>query len=317
MTTDTRDLTGARASSLVLCERKAVYEGVDAPRAETDTRMERIFRRGRRIGQVIAEEIAEGMAEEGRAAILEREITWAAGTGHADLFIPDDRHTIEIVSTAGAALPPHKPRQVAFYSMHDPDSDFATVLSIDPSTNEEQAYPIDVETFVPELTAAVERVVHDIRQEGGPRYARRALDARGDQVDSPAGFPCFNCPFREACWADWEPEPAGILPDDLHAVVTELADARDVLGRFKNVPHAEATRDELQARLAGRLKPGVNYRIPGAFSKVRYSPVAGRRTFGLKAFEDAGHVLPEIAEPFVTTGKGHLHWTITREEPGT
>ena len=314
MTTTDRILQGARASSLVMCERKAAYEGLGAERDETDPRMERIFRRGRRIGQVIAEEIAENMAAEGRAVEVEREITWAAGTGHADIFVPDDRHTIEVVSTPGAALPSYKPRQVAFYSHHDPDSDFATVLSIDPSTNEERAYPIDVETFVPWIEETVERVVRAIRT-GDVGVAKRALDEDGEQVEHPEGFACFNCPFKGPCWAGWEPAPVGMLPDDLHDDVRQLADLEDKLARYKPgaLPAFEEQRDVLRGRLRGRMRAGSNYRAPG-FTKVRVTEVAGRRSFGLKAFEDAGHVLPEIAEAFVTTGRGHDRWYITREE---
>ena len=55
-----------------MCERRAVYEGIGAAREETDPAQERIFRRGRRLGQMLAEEIAETLAEDGRAVELER-----------------------------------------------------------------------------------------------------------------------------------------------------------------------------------------------------------------------------------------------------
>lgn len=320
-TTDQRILTGPRASSLVLCERKAVYEGIGAEREETDPRMERIFRRGRRLGAMLAEEIAETLAEDGRRAELEREIPWPLGNpiglGHADLFIPDEGHTIEIVSTAGADLPSYKPRQVAFYSMHDPDSEAATVLSIDPSTNEERAYPIDVSSFVEEINESIRRVVYDI-DHGGVRYAKRALRYDGMQTDEPSGFPCFDCPFRRTCWEDWEPAAVGMLPEPLHEVVEQLAAIEDKMGlaRVSEIPHLEEQRDALRERLAGHLRPGSNYRAPG-FSKIRVTEVSGRRTFSMKAYEDAGHKMPEVAESFTKVGKGHLRWTITREEPGS
>ena len=320
MTTTDRILTGPRASSLVLCERKAVYEALGTEREETDPRMERIFARGRRLGAMLAEEIAETLAEEGRAAELEREIPWPLGspigTGHADLFIPDEGHTIEIVSTAGADLPPYKPRQVAFYSLNDPASVAATVLSIDPSTNEERAYPIDVETFRADLDESVKRVLWGIRNDS-VRHVRRARRSDGQETDEPSGFPCFDCPFRRTCWQDWEPAPVGVLPDPLHEVVGELGALEDKMStaRVTEVPFLEEQRNALRERLAGHMRPGANYRAPG-FSKVRVSEVSGRRTFSLKAFEDAGHTLPAVAESFVKVGAGHLRWTITREEPG-
>lgn len=319
MTTTDRILTGARASSLVLCERKAVYEGLGTERDEADARMERIFRRGRRLGQLLAEEIAEGLTEDGMRVELEREIPWplggeTVGTGHADVFLPDDRHTLEIVSTAGADLPAYKPRQLAFYVIHDPDSDGGTVISIDPSTNEERSYPINVDHFRADLDEAVRRVIYDLRQ-GQVRYARRALGYHGEQVDEPSGFPCFDCPFKGVCWQDFEPVPAGAIPEELHALVEELAALQDRMGvaRVNDLPHLEEQRDALRARLAGHLKPGANYRAPG-FQKVRLSEVAGRRTFSMKAYEDAGHAMPPEADAFTKTGAGHLRWTITREQ---
>ena len=148
---------------------------------------------------------------------------------------------------------------------------------------------------------------------GRPGDAKRALDPYGEQVDHPRGFPCFNCPFVRACWDGWEPEPAGVLPDDLHGVVVELASVEDQLAKVKSLPMLEARRDELRAKLRGRLRPATNYRAPG-FDKVRVIEVAGRRTFSLKDFEAAGHALPDVAEDFIRTGAGHDRWYITREQ---
>lgn len=316
MTTTDRILQGARASSLVMCERKAVYEGIGAERRETDPSMERIFRRGRRLGAMLASEIAETLAEDGREAQLEREIPWPysdpIGVGHADLYIPDERHTVEIVSTSGADLPWYKPRQVAFYVLNDPEAEYGSVLSIDPSTNEERSYPVDAEDFRADLAEAVERVVRGIRTRN-PGTAKRALDRNGDQADHPSGFPCFNCPFVEPCWAGWEPEPAGALPDDLADAIAELADVEDKLARIKQHAALEERREELREKIRGRIKLGTNYRAPG-FQKVRVIEVSGRRTFALKDYETAGHRLPDVADAFITTGKPHERWYITREQ---
>lgn len=316
MTTTERILSGPRASSLVMCERRAVYEAIGAKRDETDPAQERIFRRGRRIGQMLAEEIAETLAADGREAVLEREIPWPynnpIGVGHADLFIPDERHMVEIVSTKDADLPHYKPRQVAFYVLNDPDAEHATVLSIDPSTNEERSYSIDVEAFRADLTESVMRAIRAINA-GRPADAKRALRHDGDQVDSPSGFPCFGCPFRRPCWDGWEPDPVGELPAELHAIVERLAAVEDELGRYKAAPSLEEERAELRERLRGRMKPGTNYRAPG-FDKIRFTEVSGRRTFSLKDFEAAGHRMPDVAEDFTKTGAGHDRWTITREQ---
>lgn len=314
MTTVERTLTGPRASSLAMCERRPYYEAIGAAREDVHPRQERIFRRGRRIGIMLAQEIAETYAEQDIRVEVEREVPWPTldpiGVGHADLFIPDDAHTIEIVSTAGADLPRHKALQAAFYSIHDPASQYATVLSIDPSTNEEKAYPVEVEGMRDELDERVERVVHALK---GGMIPRRALRNDGDQVETPHEWPCFDCPFRRTCWAEWEPAPAGVLPDHLHPLVAELAGIEDRLAKVKALPDLEARRDEIRGLLRGHLREKADYRIPG-FKKIRVSPVAGRRTFALKRFEDAGHTLPALAEEFVSTGQGHDRWTLTREE---
>lgn len=314
MTTAERTLTGPRASSLVICERRAVYEALDAPREPTDPRMERIFKRGRRLGTMLAQEIADGMAAEGRVAEVEREVPWPhispVGVGHADVFIPDDAHTIEIVSTAGCELPSHKARQAAFYSFYDIDSTAATVLSIDYSTNEERAYPVDVGGLQDEIEESVDRFLHGVN---GGQLPRRAIRPDGYQVESPSEWPCFDCPFRRACWANYEAEPPGQLPEDLHASVIELADLEDRIARAAKLTGFEARRDELRAQLGGRMRNGGRYRAPGIKS-VHRTEVAGRRTFGLKAFEDAGHVLSPAAQEFVATGRGHDRWYFTREE---
>lgn len=323
MSTTERVLTGPRLSSLAMCERRPVYEYLDVERDPIHPNQERMFRRGRRLGQLIADEIRENLAEDGREVEAEREIPWGPDgqyTGHADVFVHGEGLTIEVVSTAGADLPLYKVRQVVLYHVLDPESHGAAVLSIDPSTNEERFYPIDVDGPMPdgertwrEWAEEVLARVYAAMAAGDPGMARVALDHNGEQVESPSGFPCFDCPFKRPCWANWEPLPKGQVPEELHAAVVELAMIEDKLASVRRADHLEERREELRELLAGQLQAGTDYTAPG-FQKIRFSEVKGRTTFSLSAFEKAGHRLPDEAKAFISVGRGHLRWTITREQ---
>lgn len=314
MAVDDRDLRGARASTLVVCVRQAYFQTTDLPRLEWDPELLRIFARGRRIGQLIADEMEEDLRAQDRQVVREKAIPWGPGgrwTGHADLFIPDEGHTIEVVSTADCALPEHKARQVAFYSMHDPESEQATVLSVDPSTNDERAYPINVEFFEDDLRERLALHEEAVRA-GDPERAPRATRPGGDltvEVQSPSEWPCFNCPFRAHCWEGWVPPEPGRLPVSALGIASVLEGVEDEVRRqnAKAPKSLVEQRDALRQQLAGLMRPREEYVVGDMV--VKYTEVAGRRTFDLAAFEKAGHRLPEEAQAFVRTSAGHQRWT--------
>lgn len=303
MTTTT--LSGPRWSSAVVCARAAVYQGLGIDGDPYSDATERRFGRGRRIGRVIADEIADTLTAQGRAANVEVECPWPrenpVGVGHADVTIPDESKVIEAVSTAGCALPEHKALQAVGYA----DSlgyENATVLSVDPHTGDERVYPLNIAELLPRVRAIQDAVVAGLN--GGP-----LPDRMNGSPATPGAYPCDDCPFRRRCYDGWAPPPAGSLPDH--------ADDFDRLGAIeiaikkagKEGKALEAERDEIRARLAPHLVDGMDYIEAGV--RVRRTPVAGRRSLSFSAMEAAGWSLPPEAEPFVSEGKGFDRWTVS------
>jgi hypothetical protein len=305
----TATLAGPRWSSAVLCPRRAVYEGLGYPREPDPPELAGVFRRGRFIGAAVAADLDESLREQGRpVGQAEREIPWPpetpVGTGHADYFIPDEARIVEAVSTKGCDLPPHKAVQGAGYALADPEAEAATVLSIDPNDYSERAYPLDLDGLRDEVEAIWDTVLGHLRA--------KAIPPRPEHLEHPGQRPCFDCPFRRTCWAGFEPLPAPRLPERLHDDLRRLADLEDEIARAKQVDHLTSERDEIRERLAGLLEDGVDY-IGGGI-RVKRTPVKGRRSFGLSAFEKAGHRLPPEAQEFVTESGGYDRWTVRREE---
>lgn len=302
-------LTGPRWSSAVQCARRAVYEGVGAPREEATEEQEGYFRRGRLLGLVRAQELDEQLVAAGRPkGQAEREIPWPpddpVGVGHADYYIPDELELIEVTSTEGCELPAHKVLQLAGYIIFDRLATNGRVLSIDPASLAERAYRIDPETFRDEVERIASQVVAGIRD--------GVLPDRPAHVESPTQRPCFGCPFLRECWKHWEPHPVGTLPASVHDDLRRLAELEDDCARYKNVPHLEAEREEIRDKLAGMMAEGGVYR--GGGISVKWTGVEGRRTFRLADYEKAGHRLPDVAEGFINNGKGHRRWTVRRLE---
>lgn len=301
MTTTERTLTGPRASSAVLCARMAAYQGLDVEVVPYPDETLRRFARGIRLGQVMGHEIIETLAINGREAVLEHEVPWPAddpiGVGHVDVYEVAANHPIEVVSTEGCALPPNKAKQVAWYAL-SLGSEKASVVSVDPKSGESRVYPVNVEAFRAEIEAIQESIVLAMR--GGPLPERF-------EGSSPAAWPCFECPFRVGCFADWTPPPAGRLPgmgDDL----VRLADLTAQIARLKKADDLESERDEIRERIAPLMEPGEDY-IEGGV-KVRRTQVAGRRSFSFSAMEAAGYSLPPDLAEFVTDGKPFDKWTV-------
>lgn len=305
MTTDLM-LTGPRWSSAVVCPRMAAYQGLGVEGDPYPEDVLRRFGRGRRIGRAMAEEVAATLGAQGRQAILEREVPWPAadpvGTGHADIDIPDESTVIEVVSTEGCALPPHKARQVAGYAINL-GREQARVLSVDPKTGDDKAYPVNVEAFRP----VVERIEGQVAAaiHGGP------LPDRFEGA-SPGGYPCMDCPFRRGCFHDWTPPPIGRLPEAGEDFQALLDIEREASKSKKLTAALERDREEIRARLAGRMEDGMDYIEDGV--RVRRTTVAGRRSLSLTAMEAAGFELTPQQQEFLSVGGGYDRWTVRAVE---
>lgn len=318
-------LTGIRWSDAVICPRRAVYQGLNIPAEPYSEETLGYFRRGRILGRVIAEELAERLVEQGRpAGKAEVEVPWPAAnpiaTGHADYYIPDETTIVENVSNADCHLPPHKAVQAAGYAINHPTATAALVRSVDPSSYREVGHPIDFEGLRPMVEAIQAEVVAGVKDGVIPdrfRPLRRDLETGelgfGDEVESPMSQPCRDCPFRRECWKSWEPYPVGKLPEKYDADLERLAELEDKLGRVKKGLKSETDeRDALRDKLEGMMVEGGRYR--GGDVEVRWTEVAPRRSFRLGDYETAGHELPEDAKPFVSEGGGYRRWTVKRVE---
>lgn len=305
----TRVLTGPRWSSAVQCSRRAVYEGLGIAGEPFSAETLGYFRRGRLLGETFARDINDQLVEQGRPeALLELEVPWpnpeTIGTGHADLFIPDEGRIVEIVSSADCDLPAHKPVQAAGYALNWPDAKAATVLAIDPSSLRDQAFPVDL--------LGLQDEVHEIEQEVLRGLRDGELPERPEGIESPSQRPCFDCPFRRECWKTWEPWPVGTLPESLNGDLLRLADLEDQISRAKKVEHLTDERDEIRGKLRGLMVEGGQYRGGGV--QVKWTEVAPRRTFRLADYEKTGHTLPPAEQEFVKESGGYDRWTVKRVE---
>lgn len=305
MTTAERLLTGPRWSSAVRCARQTVYQGLNAPEEPPPEDVQLRWRRGSILGAAAAEHIRREYIRRGGMPRAEEEIPWPAadpvGVGHADLYIPAERHIIEIVTTKDAALPEAKPLQVSGYVINHPKAIQGTVLSIDPNTSEERSYPIDVEGLSGAVARIEDQVMRGIRS-GGDLLPERA-------GRHPMDWPCRECPFATTvCYQDWDEPPLVELPG-VQADIERLADLDDLLAESKD-PVLEEERKALRDRLAPMVEPGKDYMAGNI--RFRRTPVDGRRSLDLSSMEKAGYSLPRDAEEFVRTGKGYDRWTVRR-----
>lgn len=304
MTTTERVLEGSRWSSAVLCARMATFQGLGTEGTPPTPEQERIFRRGRFIGDAIAADVLAMYAEEGVEAVAEQPVPWPAkdpiGTGHADIYVPAEKHVIEVVSRKDGDLPAYKVLQVVGYAVNL-GAARASVLSIDPSTYAERAYPVEIEAFREQVEDIQSQVVAGL---DGVMPERAGAH--------PGDFPCFWCAFRKTCWDGVELEPADRLEQPEHVrLLQRLADIEDQLPVFTNrEKELKAERDEIREALEPHITPGRET-IAGGI-RVKVTPVAGRTSLNLGAMGKTGHFLPENLQPFVTTGAGWNKWTVKR-----
>ncbi len=300
-------LTGPRLSSAVRCPRMAVYQGVGVEGREPTLEEQRRFRRGHALADVAKQQIAEDLAAQGRSVEFEVEIPWGGvGVGHADVDIPDDDTIVEITTTKDCDLPEHKPVQAAAYAIEHGRAG-AVVLSIDPSTGEEQAYPINVDAFRDRWAAIKQQVIDGVRDGVLPDRVCRHPN------DGPARF----CPFSGLdghCFQGWVPT---VEHPDAPTAFQELADLEDQL---RDAPPSladelKARREDVRAEVLAYVDAGVES-VAGGVS-VRVTEVAEGEGFSLAAMRKAGFDLPDQLHAFITRRSQHTRWTVRRvqEQP--
>jgi len=312
-------LTGPRLSSAVRCPRMAVYQGLDIPQPELTIETQRLFRRGHALADVAKQQIAEGRAElfpDERPVEFEVEIPWPAdapvAVGHADLYIPDEEHIVEIVTAKDCDLPEVKALQVTGYVHEHPTAVSGSVLSIDPSSGEERLYPINVEALAPKWLEIRDKVVVGLRDDDGPIASGLPDRVCRHPNDGPAMF----CPFGGGdghCFREWTPDVEHV---DAEPAFRALADLEDLLSTEKSSRDEElkAERDDLRAEVLAHVDPGGGEYVSGGVS-VRVTEVKEGETFSLADMKKAGFALPPELEAFVKPRKASQRWTVKRVEP--
>lgn len=304
----TRVLEGVRLSELARCPRMAALRGLGAEPAPPSDRARRWIARGQLFGIYAFLQFAE---KHGRQNVeREREIPWACGTGHADVYVKPQRLIVEVVSsTSPDAIFAAKARQARLYLLHDPEAERTAVFVIDPSTlDREDLIPIvlrpdDEEELQAEIAAVQDALA------GGP------LPDCCAATPSECARSLF-CPFTEQAWDGWTPAP----PEPIEAD----ADVLELLGSWVQTKTEEkfaATRaDELHAerkaieeQLAALDLPAKITLELGGYKVVR-SPRAGRVSVSLAKARESGLWTPahdELFAPFVKVSAGYDVWTIT------
>ena len=304
-------LTGARLSQLSRCPRQAAYGALGTPEDETPVDMALYFRRGHFMSRLRHLEYAEQYGAD--QVELEREIPWALGTGHADIYIQPTRTIVEVVSTVSpsALIEALKIDQAKTYVVLDPEAERAVVDVINPSSlAPAHSIPVrvadDDEAEVHEKVAQVVRAVESGGEELPARVCERPSQARS-----------YLCPFASTCFAGWQEPEHDIDSPEARRLAAELL----ALDRARR--EAKAVVSELDGRwrdVTGELAeivPAGKTHL-GAVTITR-TPVAGRVTFGLSTARKAGYWTPEDEarfEAFLKRGEPHERWSVVRDGEG-
>lgn len=307
MAIDTRNLVGARASSAVRCIAKAEHEALNTPRDEDAQQfLQKHFRRGVNVGRAWAS--AREHEWGGLHQIeSEAEIPWGLGwVGHADLLDRTDKVVFEAYHAAGGAFREEKALQAAFYADELGPEWTAELAVIDTTevSDEEgfavQPYEINIDGLRDRVRGIKARVVAAV--EAG------AMNPADKVGDSPLHSECRECPFKAACWADWQPKTPSEVPgletsfDALRIVQSDLHHAEAKVAELKRM------RDEYRDEVREYLPIGVPAVSGGTL--IRRSEVAGRVSVKLGDFTKAGFSLPAELAPFVSEGKPSERWKV-------
>jgi hypothetical protein len=315
---DDRDLTGVRWSGLVSsrCARRVYYEHNGQAHDEPDERTRRMWARGRRYEQIIADEVLDELAANGVVAERQAVLEWPSpahpiGRTHLDILAPvgDSIRIVEIKSNAGAHLLENAALQLAGQAIlvadqtsiepngsplaHDVD---AFVVAVDSHTGERRDHRIEW-TEYQGLVELLWRLAADaIAAEQLPdRVAERPSDAR-----------CMFCPFKATCWDGWE-------PPDIDQVIG-LDDVADELAQLDAdlKLHGERAKKLLERRdqLREKLRPHLPVNELVGVGKVLIKlTVFDVTTMALGEARTAGLALPAEFDPYVTTSPREK-WTV-------
>ncbi len=281
-----------RWSSVRSCPRKAVYEWEGAPARERTGQEEGYLWRGKSIGRDYTAFLATQMGvkvwvdsghdywvppelraidRETAGLVCEVKIEWPVGVGHADIWIPETRTIVEILSSANASEEMRRSKllQAVGYTEHHSGAENCALVVIDPSDfTQERIVLVKHSRLYQELLAGMEERIGQLAKwadEGTvpARVCGKPSEARG-----------HFCMHAAHCFEGWtEPPLEEITADEtlVDAVVEfdVVKRARAELSREDRT--LERKQKEVQALIeAAELPAGV---------KVQVGPFAVTRTF--------------------------------------
>jgi hypothetical protein len=243
-----------RWSMACRCPRAAVLQRRGAPASERTERQQRMLRRGQLFEDIVADQY---IARYGDMNVQrQREVRWPGGTLHPDLYLIEERASIEVKSSSHpAGLLADAALQNAGQQLFDEDCDRGAIVFVDPVDLEMRQETVDVDSYREQIDHLVEQLAWAETTGGLPDCT-----ARSPQECRMGKF----CPYTDQAWEGWTPPRPGEL---------EAEEARELACKLYRVKQQSSSvaatakvledqRKALQAQLAAfDLGEGTEYTV--------------------------------------------------------
>jgi hypothetical protein len=321
-----------RASSLRDCPRKAVFEGIDAPARERTPQEDGTVWRGTSIGRdytiFLATQldtkiyVASGphywvppelraKSAETAGVIAEQPIKWAYGIGHADIYLPETKTIVEVLSSAHASDEMRRSKMVqgVLYTEHHPQAENCAVVVVSPTDfTTERIVLMPQSRQYRELVEEMRERIAQIKawDETGnlpPRVCGKAADARS-----------HFCLHAGHCFEGWEPPPVEAFAADegLVAAAEAFDEAKRGLAAIAGtVKELEQRKKDAQAILDAAGLPVKRPVRVGSFVVTR-TAVQRKPTFDWERAEMAGRFSPDVFAEFFKAGASYSMFATER-----
>lgn len=294
------------------CPRQGVYAATDAPARERTDREERTLFRGRRIGRDYADMLAEKYGEDNLER--ERKISWPLGVGHADVYLPETRTIIEVLSSvhAGEQMLHGKLLQTVAYIEHDPEADNGCLVVLDPRDYSEDRTVLarSSQRYAALVDEMHERVAQVIRWQQSGELPGRVCAKPSEAIGR-------FCLHADHCFAGWEPPPLEEIAatPELIAAVRQFAEAKaEQSGREREARTFEQMKREAQDVLERAELPAATDVKVGAY-RVRRTHTRRQPVFDWQKAELAGVFEPGLYGEYFKPGAVYDSFRVDQVEP--
>jgi hypothetical protein len=313
--TETRLRGRTRWSAASKCARWAALGLLGAEPAEPTQRQQRLWRRGRQLGDDRAQQLRDRYGAEN--VIREKAVSWPTkglplGELHTDAFVIPESLAIEVKSsTSPTSILESAITQLAGEMHFDPEAKNGALMVVDPTGwNDDILVPV---VLTDDLVARVEQIAADV-----------AGAAKGGALPdcvcaSPGACRMMGCPFTEEAWKDWTAPDPKQLDGEAAQLVRDLYYAKQQKDEHKaTLAESDTKFREICTRLLELgIDAGCDYNVGPL--RLRRTRVNGRETFSLTTARKAG-ILDEslltLLEPFIRVGDPHDRWYIDRVGDG-